>query len=182
MAEPNTTAGNDVARPGETPATATSKPIIIGKGPAIKDPMVHEADQAISPAAPLAAPSAAKKTISPISAPSTASDSSQDVEEVIIADETSADIDLSAKDVNPAAVDSVQEAASKEDAELDALSHKLIASGTYFVPIGAVHRRRTHAVVTTSIIVLVVVAMAVLAAIDAELLPVDVKLPFDLIK
>lgn len=58
MAESKKNTNNDVAKPGTTPASATSKPVIVGHSSQIADPMVSASAQNPQPAAETPKPTA----------------------------------------------------------------------------------------------------------------------------
>jgi hypothetical protein len=187
----------DVERPGTTPASATSRPIIVSRGPAIKDPMVNEAKPETEEPkdAPPALPTK-KKTIQPLSeqpkdvaVPSDAEDEAKKESEEVDKPEAPAqppvepigpdlaDDEVNNKSENPAGISEIPE----EDRKRQELTDKLVASKKYYVPIGAAGKKRTARNVGLLFVILAVIIGAALA-IDAGLIQTDITLPFDLIK
>ncbi len=171
----------DVEKPGTTPADATSRPVIITKGPAIKDPMVNEASpEATEKETPLPVPSAKKKNIQPLS--EQPEDNTGKVQS-----ETKPEAELApdlvpTEDEEKAATAEAEAQLSEEDRKRQELTDKLIAEKKYFVPIGAAEKRRTVRNTAILLVVFIVVVAAALLAVDAELIQTNVTLPFDLIK
>lgn len=179
----------DVEKPGTTPAHATSRPIIISKTPAVKDPMV--AAEEPSPTEPVRLPpSAAKKTIVPLTAadkkPETpaesepADKSADKPEEAEVKEEAlpvETPTDQSPEEIAAAA----QAVLSKEEQQQAELVEKLVEQKKYFVPIGAVQKRRTARNTALLAFVLLVLVGAALA-VDAGIIETEFTLPFDLIK
>lgn len=181
MAEPKNSF-MDVSEPGKTPAGATSRPIIVSKGAAIKDPMMAESPKtAVEPALP---PSATKKSLQPLSAePETTQATAADA-----APSKSTPADTATEPTVEAPLDDIEStdeskhaAADKADVERNQAVEKLITSKQYFVPIGAVAQRRNSRNTALLAVVLLLIVGAVLA-IDAELIETGISLPFDLIK
>lgn len=179
----------DVEKPGTTPADATSRPVIISKGPAIKDPMVNDSNaETIEKEAPLPVPSAKKKTIHPLSEqPKDETTEAQPEAKSEPANSEPAEADV-ATNVAPteeeekAATAEAEAELSEEDRKRQELTDKLIAEKKYFVPIGAAEKRRTVRNTVVLFVVFIVVVAAVLFAVDAELIQTNITLPFDLIK
>lgn len=171
----------DVEKPGTTPAGATSRPIIITKGPAIKDPMVNEAkpeDEEQPTSARL--PSAKKKTIQPLTEqpePVAQPDISSQTEELPTESELAANEEKTKSEAAEAA-----QKLSEEELKRQELVDKLVAEKKYFVPIGAVQKKRTTRTASLLFIVIVLIIGGALLSVDAELIQTDIKLPFDLIK
>lgn len=175
----------DIEKPGTTPAHATSRPIITSRAPAVKDPMVSD-DAAKTSAEPARfAPSVTKKKIVPLEtnndsvtkAAPTASETeapSEPAEETPLPELTQQDVDDAAA--------AAQVALSKEEQQQAELVAKLTEQKKYFVPIGAVSRRRTARVTLLLSIVLVMLAVGGVMAIDAGIIETNITLPFDLIK
>lgn len=182
----------DVEKPGSTPAGATSRPLIISKSPAVKDPMVSE-DPETLPEPDRMPPSAVKKTIAPLSAPekeaekqlvkptedraprSAEPESKEVPKEAALSPEMPTD--QSAEEIAAAQ----QAVLSKEEQDQAELVTKLVEQKKYFVPVGAVQKRRTAR--NTALLALVLLTLVGAAlAIDAEVIKTDITLPFDLIK
>lgn len=182
----------DVEKPGTTPASATSRPVIIGRGPAIKDPMVNEAksEDEEQPASQPLAP-AKKKTIQPLSdQPASDDESNSDT----LPAETDGKPGPEAAEPTPELTPAEEEATAKSEAadvaqklsdeelKRQQLADKLTAEKKYFVPIGAVQKKRTARTTALLLIVIILIIGGALLAIDAELIQTDIKLPFDLLK
>lgn len=180
----------DVEKPGTTPAHATSRPIIISKAPAVKDPMVSNDEPVVAEPVRLP-PSAAKKTIAPLSAedkrpelppanPAPTEKASEKPEETEPKEEAlpvETPTDQSPEEIAAAE----QAVLSKEEQEQAELVNKLVEQKKYFVPIGAVQKRRTARNTALLALVLLVFVGAALA-LDAGIIKTDFTLPFDLIK
>ncbi len=179
----------DVEKPGTTPAHATSRPIIISKTPVVKDPMVSN-DEPMGAEPVRLPPSAAKKTIAPLSAadkePETPTDS-EPTDKIVDKPEEAdskeealpieAETDQSPEEIAAAA----QAVLSKEEQQQAELVEKLVEQKKYFVPIGAVQKRRTARNTALLAFVLLVLVGAALA-VDAGIIKTEFTLPFDLIK
>lgn len=181
----------DVAKPGKTPASATSRPVIVSHGPAIKDPMVTDDTK------PDAEESQSKESLSKshkVIAPLTFDDS-KNAETSKLAekpepvqdkpDETPAD------DTSDAVVDAVldQVADKKEGDKEEAARQKrqelvdaLVESKKYFLPINSVKRKRNNMIAIVILAAILPLVIGVWLAIDAKLILPDVTLPIDLIK
>lgn len=177
----------DIEKPGQTPASATSRPIITSRGPAVKDPMVSEDAAEKSPPEPTRlAPSVTKKKIEPLAA-----EAPQPVKDVAPAEpekqpeespiEAPISEELSQLNADDAAA-AAQVSLSKEEQEQDELVAKLAEEKKYFVPIGAVKKRRAAQTTLLLTIVLLLLLAGGVYAIDADLIETDIALPFDLIK
>ena len=163
-----TSASNDVAEPGTTPAMPTSKPIISSHTPAVSDTMINAEKTADSAASDVAsaAPPASNGSMKPKLTPSK--------ELVAIENENAHEADKAAAD-----------AAAAEPAEdlRPARLQELIESGEYNVTI---HQKTKSGSVktfllTVFIIVLVgVVALYVLT--DLKIIDLGIKLPYHIFK
>lgn len=189
MATPEKKQIDDISQPGTTPAEATSRPIIVSHGPALKDPMVTReaiADESKPVSEEITTQPAVKKVIKPIE-----SGKKQDIEEqaqkpAVEKDEVQHP-DVTEEAVVDAVVEQVsdktkQEAQSKEELEREELVNKLVTEKKYFVPIGQVHKRRNHRIVLAILLIIVLSGVGAVLAVDAGLLVTDVELPFNLIK
>ena len=188
----------DVEKPGTTPASATSRPIIISKGPAIKDPMVNgtntdaEEGKDKQPALPLK-----KKTIQPLSEqPKEETDGSEpdtgttespkeeikpEPSEQSPSEAVVPELDASEETEKPASAGETPEI-SEEDRKRQELVEKLMVSKKYFVPIGAAAKKRTARNTTLLFVVFLLIVSGAVLAIDAEIIQTNISLPFDLIK
>ena len=188
---------DDVTKPGKTPASATSRPIIVGRGPAVQDPMVNNETLGISQDTPdkteekLAPPSAVKKVISPIS-PSADTELATEAVSKPTSDESKPADDTAAENnTDSAVVDAVldqvsdkkkQEQLSAEEVKRKELIEKLVAEKKYFVPTKGPHQKRNNRIAILLLVVLLLGAGGVVAAVDARMLDIGITLPFDLIK
>lgn len=165
---------HDVESPGATPAPATSRPVIVSKGPALQDPMVQEKPVAPAPEK-RQPPSAIKKVIAPISEPKTPEPKAAATPE---GDDDAADQTLDVPAVND--VQKQSEAEQKQEEETAELVRSLIAEKKYVVPIETTqeHWLRVGGIV---FMVIVLVAIAFVAAIDAGLFLQNISLPFDVL-
>ncbi len=188
----------DVSRPGKTAPTASAKPIIVGHGPMVQDPMVTAETKPVaeSPEAPkaqpvVATPSAAKKIISPITQQKSEATAEPEAvtpdEETQVAssetpDPASASLDDTA--VVDAIVDQVgdkkHDVPTEEDRKQQEKIERLIAEKKYFVPLGKLHQGSSKAI-TVIVLLLVFALLGSAAAIDAELVDTGVALPFDVL-
>lgn len=174
----------DVEKPGTTPAPATSRPVIIGKGPAIKDPMVNETkSEEDSKHQPL--PPAKKKTIQPITDDVSKEEEPKQTEpsqaEPVANPDSNNELP-STGDTDQAEESTPEPKTSEEEIKRQELVYKLINNKKYYVPIGAVQKKRAARSTIVLLILLVVVAAGAVLAIDADLIQTDITLPFDLIK
>jgi hypothetical protein len=177
----------DVEKPGTTPASATSRPLIVGRGPAIKDPMVNDSnEETVEQSKSLPLPSAKKKTIQPITEPQEEAEVQSETKPEPASEqpaEPGVATDLaSTEEEEKAATAEAEAELSEEERKRQELTDKLISEKKYFVPIGAAEKRRTLRNTTVLFIVFIVVIAATVLAIDAELVQTNITLPFDLIK
>lgn len=174
----------DVAKPGKRAPDISSRPVIVGNKPEVQDPMmktgetVKETKQDETPIA-----THGNKVIQPLSRHDESGDESNNKqaetpaekeakEEAAVVDAVAGQADLGKKNT--------QAKVNAEELEkLEALN-KLIAEKKYFVPIGQVAHRRNQRLLI-AMLLLVVIAVGLAAAVDAELLDIGVELPFDLI-
>lgn len=176
----------DVEKPGSTPAPATSRPLIITKGPAIKDPMVtaEDSEKTDDKETQVPLPSSKKKTIQPLSeqepkaAASEEEQPSQDTEPTQTEESEGIGPDLPAEESSDVPTKDPVDERSQEDQKRQELADKLVLEKKYFVPIGAVHKKQA-ARTTAVLAVLLIIVLGVLAAIDAELIETSISLPFD---
>jgi len=182
----------DVAKPGKTAPSVTSKPVLVTNRPILKDPMMVDeeasTDDAAATAPPL--PSGAKATIKPLEksektepakakavaeAEPEATDSN-DVAEVAEPKESSEEVPAEANKAD-AKKDSTQQTAEEIDAEEvekiakhDAEVTSLIDSKKYFLPINSVEKRKTKRfVVLGAVLSLFLLVAWVDVALDAGL-------------
>jgi hypothetical protein len=180
----------DVEKPGTTPADATSRPLIVGRGPAMKDPMVNEAKPATEEVVtPQPVPSTKKKTIQPLTeqpkeeAASKPGPASPDPENNPEAEEPDSEVTLAEEEKTAkSAADDAAQKLSEEELKRQELVDKLVAEKKYFVPIGAAQKKRTVRNTALLFVMFILVVSGAALAIDAELIQTDITLPFDLIK
>lgn len=169
----------DVAKPGKTPAGATSRPVIVGHGSTMKqDPMFNSpADEKKAGEDPPAQPR--KKIV--VNPPDHAGD-----EEKNKADESTDTGEAQNPEASDAAaVDTLASAANakkenqKESDEAAARAvelEKIIESKQYFVPIGEAKRRRSNQRILLTIILMIIITIAsVNFGIDAEVLDLGIE-------
>lgn len=177
-------AGVDVAKPGSTPADATSRPLIVTKSAMIKDPMV-QAESSESAAEPaITPPSVSKKTIEPL----TSQEKSESVAETTpaepasVADESEDSLTAdNSTEISPTDENAETKAQVEED-KRQAIADELIKQKKYVVPIGAVTRRKAGRRLVVSLVLIILLAAAGVAVIDAGLIATSIQLPFDFIK
>lgn len=174
----------DVGKPGTTPADATSRPIIVTKGPAIKDPMVNESKpEGETQTTPTPLPSAKKKTIQPLTEQPKTETEAKPAPEAAETEEPAPELTQAEQEAT-AKTEAAEAAQKLSDEELkrQELVSKLVAEKQYFVPIGAAQKKRTVRNTLLLFVVFILVIGASALAIDAELIQTDITLPFDLIK
>ena len=191
----------DVAKPGRSAPTSTSKPIIVGHKPMMHDPMmskpaalpVLQADsipvthgdkiitppESFTPGEPAAEPESQE---SPPPEPTAQPDPEPTVPE------PSPEPDQSPTD-DASTVDAVAEQASQgkdKQAEADqqqaAQVQELVDNKQFVVPIGQVTKRRRTRWEIMLFILLVLMVAGFLVAVDAKLFDPGFDLPFDIIK
>lgn len=194
----------DVAQPGKTAASATSRPIIVNHGSMIKqDPMVKdEAVAGPTKSGDIAPPSQSKKAKEVVQ-PSVENDEKPPTEEVkkpekeeavtpepkdaentdsTTAPDASSETgsEVATELANKIASNKEEKAKAEEQSKKVEELNKLIDSKKYFVQI---HQGPTSRNLSSWILVILLLAtIGVVLAIDAEVLNVGLLLPFDLIK
>jgi len=134
---------HDVARPGNTPQSPTSRPIIVGREPIMQDPMMkgeaqppkptlpdHKDEPTMTPPTMTSAPSAETPASTPAETP------------------PESEVSTALNSSIPSAA--AKEAKTAEDKQLQDASAKvqdLIESKTYAVPVGHLQRKRTMRIV-----------------------------------
>lgn len=191
----------DVAHPGKSAPSASSKPVIVTNRPILKDPMML--DEAAKPegesisktvsrkvevkpadaptsAPEVADPKAADKTIAQLAEEAAARDTKKPApepkpEESKEPKEDKEDTTESSDVVTPAAEEAADEEAKlDETAKQDAALNKLVESKQYFLPINAVEKRRTKRVMVLGILLSVILAAVwVDIALDAGIIQLD---------
>lgn len=173
----------DVSKPNKSAPTATSRPVINLHGPIMKDPMVSDGsdDAPTQEAKPVV--KVGEKVIAPLNNPTAAAEESADT----AASET-ADKETEKRESEAAVVDAVAEQTgkkkkgepNKEDIARQAELEKMIADKKYFVPIGqAKHRRRQW--LRVMLLLLILLTAGSYLAVDANLIDLDIDLPYEFI-
>lgn len=200
---------NDIAKPGQTAALPTSRPIITSHTGIIKqDPMVagENSDKTEQPSSDEKSETTSKKSetvITPIVSDQDVEDmpaepDNTDKQPAEVADKPEAGVPT--EEENPAessssdsaAIDSLADSAEakKQDSKeaeakekQDQKVKELIASKKYFVPIvEGGHKATSQRFMTWLLILLILASVGVYFAIDAGYLDVGLELPYDLIK
>lgn len=201
----------DVAKPGKTPAEASSRPIIVTHKPLVEDPMVtktiERAEPTSKPSGEAAAPAAeiVNHTGKTVETLHNELEETQDTEEkpeksdevtdATISDPesneeakneahglASAEISVAAEELDQKSARQEAEAKqSQQEIELREKVSKLIEEKKYFVKVG---ESRKHKSTSTGIILLVLllVVVGLYLAVDGELIKTDITLPYDFIK
>lgn len=193
----------DVAKPGKSTPSSTSRPLIVNHGNILKDPMVTAEEPAKipdnvavvndKPAAEEEKTTVAVRTAKIIRPPQPAEEEQatpkKDEPEPEKPEEPAEPASPSQDTSDSAIIDAVAEQADakkKSKAEQDALKaqqehfDKLVAEKTYFLPIGQVRRRHNRNLLI-GLLVILLLAGGAAAAVDAELLNTGIELPFDLL-
>lgn len=152
---------NDVAKPGTTPADATSRPVIVGHGVTVADPMVSTEKPAVKDAAP-AGGGSTKSKLAPVSSGEEVKKDAAEDEDKKLAEQT----------------------VEKQPTELDKQARlgELIESGEYNVTIKQASGGSAKTFFVTLLAVLLFGALAVYILADLEIIDIGVKLPFELFK
>lgn len=177
----------DVSKPGNSAPDTSARPVIVTHKPTVQDPMVKTEQPAEEePKAAEETTQVHNKVIQPLT--EQPSKDAKD-EEKPKAEKSSAEKEA---DKEAAVVDAVAEQAdlgpknknagpSEEEKKKQEALAKMITDKKYFVPIGQVAHRRNQRTLVVALILLIALAGAYLA-IDAELLNLNIDLPFELIK
>jgi hypothetical protein len=174
MADATSTKVTDVAKPGTTPADPTSRPVIVGHGPMVADPMVNaeksEETKTASGTAPQAAPGSTATSGTGSSKPKITPVSSQEEvkQDTAENDEKKLDEDLAEK----------KDTAEDKQARLG----ELIESGEYNVTIRQAKNGSVRTFLLTICIVLLLGVVAVYVLADLNILDIGVELPFEFFK
>lgn len=189
---------DDVAKPDKVTPDASSRPLIVGHKPILKDPMVTQDAEEKPVETTNEKPVTRNKTVAPLTPETTAETPPTEptadtppASEAASAEATPAPTDSAQASSDDAAVmDALAEQAGADkkdkaasEAELKAQEEiaKHIAEKTYNVPISATDvEKRTQA--TAWLLLLLVVIFGAVLAVDAGLVDIDITLPFDLIK
>lgn len=200
---------DDVSKPGETPASATSRPVIVKHRSIAKDPMVAPAnpsqlkseaksgtaeeagekkdkDEPVSRKAPTLKPSAGAIGESEKPTEQSGQDEDTQEEENKSAKAAKHSDTTNNQSLGTAAVDVLANEAvknkkdNKQEREKQEAIAKHIAEKTYFAPIGQISKRRAK--MRGLFLLLLLLVVGAYLAIDAELVLPEASLPFDLIK
>ncbi|GAC1391521.1 MAG: hypothetical protein NVSMB46_04350 [Candidatus Saccharimonadales bacterium] len=189
----------DVAKPGKSTPDVTSRPVIIGHGPILQDPMVNGTKTNVEEDNQEDTAQKAKVIREKVLAPTDEATNNvqaaksedakvQDTEDPKQAEKQSAEkYDSSVSDSNTAIVDAVLDQVpdkeqdlsvdNKANEQLKAIE-KLIVEKKYYVPIGKVRRRKnTRRLLVTTIMLLVIGIIGGYVAIDAGFIKSDIQLP-----
>lgn len=197
----------DVAKPGATRASATSRPVIVKHATLLKDPMMAssnpsqlEEKESKDTASSKANNESVSRRASTIDPPDDTTDTAANKKEdttdtaseaVAVSKETSPENSEPTKtnnsSINTAAVDVLanevvkQKELQKEDKEKLKLIQKHIQDRTYFVPIGQLSKRRAkiHSIILFFVLVLLIAGYL---AVDYGLILQDIALPFELFR
>ncbi len=189
----------DITPPGKTPARATSRPIIIGHGSMVKaDPMVvtedavtvsqetqesvHSTQSRIEVPADIVAAMETEATEAVIVDKSDSSiESNSEPEDESASDKQTSDESSSDTGVVDSLMDEVsaKQADRKQKEELSAKTAEIeesITAKEFFVPIKSENRRRSRILISIFLIcALLLVAVGVNMAVDAEMLDIGIK-------
>ncbi len=194
MAESSTpTAGKDVARPGSTPASATSKPVIVGHTSQVADPMMSSAAAKSSLETVKKAEEPAAKIEEPAKSVESESESESKTEAVpggssrpkitpsSSAEEAAQDQKDIAKAEESAAAD--EDAAAKEVDEKQARVQEIIETGEYNVSVGKGSGKSGFKTFFLTMLMIVLVGVSTLFVLtDLKILDMGIKLPFHIFK
>ncbi len=174
----------DVSKPNKTAPSPTSRPVIATHNPMMKDRMVIDNPESTVKDEEKPVVVSREKVVEPIS------ESPPSVEEVTVLAAAEAESKEADRIKSEAAVvDAVAEQSgrkkksepTKEDIVRQAEIEKMIEAKKYFAPIGQVNHRRNKRWFWVSLTLLLLSAAAVYAAIDANILDVGIKLPYEFI-
>ena len=182
----------DVSKPGKTPASPTSKPVIVSNRPIMKDPMVQENDQAVPTDESKTSVSSFGKRLQPTDSSLTKNDDQPQTEESAKASDEPKD-QLAEETAGETVVDAVLEQAgdskqaSAEERKAQARhdqAQKLIANKTYFLPIGnqAASQKKRGQPLALATLVILILGIATYLLLDAKVIPNDITLPIEFIK
>ena len=157
---------HDVARPGNTPQSPTSRPIIVGREPLMQDPMMKGTPQPEKPALPdhKDEPTMTPPTLTaaPASQPTPAAPDPAIPPPSEVSTELTSSIptegEKEAKDLK-----------QKEVSDHNSKIQELIESKTYAVPVGHLRRKRTLRVVVIGVVIAVVVSAVIAYAVTASM-------------
>jgi cation transport ATPase len=186
----------DVSRPGKNAPSPSSRPIIIGHGPPIKDSTVNDEKQDDKFVESKNLASTTRKKISPLDEHNEQSQVESKDEKATKPDDTSESkpetenqtSEKSQKTDTSAAVDALadevgkseNEQHNKELTDRKVLVKNLVQSKTYFLPIGHVSKKSSR-ITWVVITVLFLIAIIAYLIIDADIIKSNIDLPIDLI-
>ncbi len=158
---PQSSSLNDVAKPGTTPADATSRPVIVGHGVTVADPMMNVDKTVAKEPAPTSGGST-KSKLAPVSSGEEVKKDAADAEDKKLAEQI----------------------VEKVPTELDKQARlgELIESGEYNVTIKQASGGSAKTFFVTLLGVLIVGAIAAYILADLEVIDLGIKLPFELFK
>lgn len=173
----------DIHKPSKSAPSSTSRPVITTHNPMMKDPMVNDSSEPEPKEATKPLTPGREKVIVPISEPDTKEEKAKKTAETEAATKES-----DKKESEAAVVDAVAEQAgkkkknepTKEDVAREAELEKMIEEKKYFVPIGQVNHRRNKRWFWSIFIVIVLLAAGYLA-VDANMIDLGIKLPYEFI-
>lgn len=174
MAETSSTKVTDVAKPGTTPADPTSRPVIVGHGPMVADPMLNaeksEETKTTSGTAPQEASGPTATTGTGSSKPKITPVSSQEEVKQDAAENDEKKLD--------------EQMIEKKDTTEDKQARlgELIESGEYNVTIKQAKNGSVRTFLLTITIVLLLGAVLVYVLADLKVLDIGVELPFEFFK
>lgn len=180
----------DVAKPGKSAPSPTSRPVIVNHGPMMKDPMVSESETKNKEGAKQLAPSSQNKVIAPLGDNAEKSKNepgTTDAPEKEKPQTENTDRPEAAKpDGQSSDVDAAIDAAAKkkkvdtteEDIVRQAELEKLVEEKKYFVPINEVTRRH-HQHLLWAAILLIGLLAGIYLALDAGVVDSGINLPVE---
>lgn len=181
----------DVSKPGQSAASSTSRPIIVGHKPVLQqDPMVSAAEVTETPPASDEAPKVKvtrEKVLKPLNETKEAADApvedkvekpKEEPEQTEAGSKVPEISSSAAVDALASEVSAKREAeqASEEDIKQQAHLEELVQSRKYFVPLGEVSRKRNiHILFLLLFMIFVLLPVGLNFVIDAELLDIGIE-------
>jgi hypothetical protein len=187
---------DDVVKPGETPADATSRPVIVKHRSIAKDPMVASPNPSqLSTDENIASTKDEKKEgtphkaakIDPLTMSKPANNEEKAPESEDAKETDTAEDDSKQPSLGTAAVDVLADKAvkSKKDNKAEREKQELIAKHieekTYFAPIGQISKKKAE-LRGLLLVSLILTVAGLYVAVDANLLLENIELPFEFIK
>ena len=163
---------SDVAEPGKSAATATSKPVLVSNRPLIKDPMVVEDDANDDAKQSPAITKGSSKKIQPLDSSPKPLD---DEESVPVEPPSEAEKETETEEqLKPKKLEDNEAAEAARQAERDANLQKIVEAKTYYLPINTVEKRKTKRFVVLGILLSILLIIVWLdVALDAGLIQID---------